>query len=288
MNLEDIIERRGQGSNVSIRKLNVNRSASGALTRTESHRSVASMIEYDSKGKAVDNLQAEKKVQEALRVKRKAVYESKDLIPRRLRFFKFLVVEKEEKMKRYIISTLASNVLFKEFTKSQLKLVAGCMRPDSFRDTCTIITEGDHGDRFYLVISGTFIVLHKGKKIGEARGGDVMGEMAVYYNTSQENTYRSKGEALCYSLDGITLRQIVAKESRKNEVEVVLEALKKVTIFKEAQVTEEQYRALVDHVFRVKFDAGDTIISKGDVGDIMYLIVDGFVRVTKIGQDSDG
>ena len=57
---------------------------------------------------------------------------------------------------------------------------------------------------------------------------------------------------------------------------MVLEALKKVTIFKEAQVTDEQYKALVDHVFRVKFDPGDIIISKGDVGDIMYLIIDGF------------
>ena len=181
MNLEDLIERRGGGSNVSIRKLNVNRSASGGLTRTASHRSVASMVEYDSKGKAVDHLHAEKKVQEALRFKRKAVYESKELIPRRLRFFKFIPIRKEEKARRYLLSCLSNNMLFKEFSQKQLELVVGCMRSDEFHGNSTIITEGDQADRFYVVYTGSFSAFHKKKKVGEAHGGDVIGEMAVYY-----------------------------------------------------------------------------------------------------------
>jgi CRP-like cAMP-binding protein len=81
-------------------------------------------------------------------------------------------------------------------------------------------------------------------------------------------------------LDRVTFRMIVARGAAKNH-DAIYKSLKKAPVLK--GLKSEQLGKLVDAVAAVHFNAGDTIIRKGDDGNIFYIITKGSVRVTKVG-----
>jgi CRP/FNR family cyclic AMP-dependent transcriptional regulator len=77
------------------------------------------------------------------------------------------------------VALLAKVPLFAGMSDRQLKVVAQSMKETRFAAGKTLIAEGEHDARFYLIVEGTAKVSVKGRNKGEIGPGDYIGEMAL-------------------------------------------------------------------------------------------------------------
>jgi cAMP-dependent protein kinase regulator len=99
-----------------------------------------------------------------------------------------------------------------------------------------VIAQGDQGDHFYVVESGSLVIKvaqpggGRSVRYGDLGPGDCFGELALMYNTPRAATIEATSDCKLWCLDRITYRSIVQHfeiEHKKQN----LEFLKNVSIF---------------------------------------------------------
>jgi CRP-like cAMP-binding protein len=78
-----------------------------------------------------------------------------------------------------LVRHLVDVPLFSRCGKRELALVARHAEVLEIADGATIIRQGQAGDAFYVLVSGTAVVRRNGRKVGELRAGDYFGELAL-------------------------------------------------------------------------------------------------------------
>ncbi len=82
--------------------------------------------------------------------------------------------------KRTDIATRLSGVrLFERCTKGDLRIIARHAELTTAPAGTTVIRQGDHGDAFFLLLSGQVTVEHDGATVGELGPGQWFGELAL-------------------------------------------------------------------------------------------------------------
>jgi putative ABC transport system ATP-binding protein len=85
--------------------------------------------------------------------------------------------------------------VFADSSPSLLADIAQHMRPESFAAGSSIVTEGDEGDKFYVLIQGRCDVLHEGEERSERLTtlgpGDFFGELALLRQLPRAATVRA-------------------------------------------------------------------------------------------------
>lgn len=93
------------------------------------------------------------------------------------------------------VSILAS------LTHEELKKIADVLYPVCFNPGETIINEGDEGDLFYIIESGTAQVTRQGEDKGILNKGDYFGEVALLHNHRRQATVTAIGQPVfCVTL----------------------------------------------------------------------------------------
>ena len=93
----------------------------------------------------------------------------------------------------FLIRQLPSNMLFAEFTGEQLHVVAGAMQPQEVEAEQELIKQGDEGDAFYVVESGTFDIIVGKDIVGVATRGQSFGELSLIKKEKRAATVRAVG-----------------------------------------------------------------------------------------------
>jgi cAMP-dependent protein kinase regulator len=83
----------------------------------------------------------------------------------------------------------------------------------------SIITQGEQGDNFYVVESGTFAVLVNGHKVTEVGQGGGFGELALLYGQPRAATVTAITDAVVWGVDRLTFRRIVMASTFKKRKE---------------------------------------------------------------------
>ncbi|MEL6338794.1 MAG: cyclic nucleotide-binding domain-containing protein [Myxococcota bacterium] len=165
-----------------------------------------------------------------------------------------------------------------------------------FVDGQNIITEGEPGDSFFVLVEGNVSVTRQaaGKTINLAqlRPGAVFGEMALISNAPRSATVTAQGDCDLVELKRVDL------ERQAHQLASVTRALRRFTqerflnnltatsaIFKPfpRSVRNEIVRRFQD--FPV--DPGDELIGENEDGQGLFLILKGHVRVTKKDEGED-
>ena len=100
------------------------------------------------------------------------------------------------------------SLLFTETTLEELDKVLAVMQTVKFEPGQNIITQGDSGDKFYVVEHGTLEVIVNGNGVGLLKEGDHFGELALIYEAPRAATIRAVSDALLWTLDRDNFRNV--------------------------------------------------------------------------------
>jgi hypothetical protein len=99
------------------------------------------------------------------------------------------------------IELLSALAMFAPLARTELERVAGQLGRISVAHGDEIIRQGDIGDRFYIVDSGTFDVLVDDRVIASLGVGDHFGEIALLHDVPRTATVRATSDSAVWALN---------------------------------------------------------------------------------------
>ncbi|RKP39683.1 cyclic nucleotide-binding-like protein [Dimargaris cristalligena] len=194
-----------------------------------------------------------------------------------------VVIPKSDDQRSRIRTSIANNFLFRNLDDEQYRDVVDAMAEKPVPNHEAIIQQGDIGDYFYVVETGTFEVFvskdgNPPMKVYQYGPGGSFGELALMYNSPRAATVKATSESVVWALDRVTFRRILMERtSRKRRL--YEEFLEEVPLL----VSLEPYERhkIADALDTVVFQDNEVVIQQGDVGDNFYIIESGEATVTK-------
>lgn len=176
--------------------------------------------------------------------------------------------------------TLASNFLFKQLDESSKHTVIEALSEKKFQKDVEIITQGDEGDFFYIIESGTVDFYVNGSKVSSSGPGSSFGELALMYNSPRAATATasSDGGVTCWALDRSTFRRILLQGTFNRRL-MYEDFLKDVKVL--SGLTDHERSKLADALLTEIYQKGDKIVTEGENGENFYFIESGTCQVLK-------
>ena len=193
-----------------------------------------------------------------------------------------------------ILSLLRSAPLFAGLGEEELKTISDRLTSEEHPGGSDIIVQGEPGNKFYLVESGTVEVWVKqedGAETMEATlgRGDYFGERALLNDAPRAATCRCKTRVRVLSLDREEFELLVSRRFQiKAELDEVMERaelLMAMPLFSE--VGAPQMKILASALVSESHGAGKTVIRQGDQGDSFYVVKSGAVEVRRRAEGTD-
>ncbi|KJY01774.1 camp-dependent protein kinase regulatory subunit [Zymoseptoria brevis] len=190
---------------------------------------------------------------------------------------------------------VSHNFLFSHLDDDQSAQVLGALqeRKVPAKDV-RVIVQGDAGDYFYVVESGSFDIYVSptgkvengpegmGARVASSGPGTSFGELALMYNAPRAATVVSTEPSILWQLDRVTFRRILMDSAfqRRRMYESFLES---VSLF--SSLTPYERSKIADALETTKYPAGSAIIREGDVGDKFYILESGQAEAIKRGRE---
>lgn len=120
--------------------------------------------------------------------KREAVYDKGEMVKSSASYVP-KVIEKPKSIRELLMSVVTTNILFSSYANEEHNAIVDAFESREIKKDVFVIRQGENGDHFYVVQSGTLDVFVKGKdgeqtKVGTSLGpGSCFGELALMYNT---------------------------------------------------------------------------------------------------------
>jgi CRP-like cAMP-binding protein len=179
--------------------------------------------------------------------------------------------EEEQDMIR---KSLTKHFLFKDMNEDLLKIILGDIIEFRLDKDQMLFKEGDEGNFFYIVKSGSLEMSIKGYKKKSFNDWDCFGELALLQKSKRTATVRCLTPCRIYLIDGSVFRDIITK-SNANKLKDRLAFIELIPIIRYLDSTQKNN--LADSINQVEFCDKEKIICEGDIGENMYIIKEGVV-----------
>lgn len=186
--------------------------------------------------------------------------------------------EKSEEQLKRLEKSIGKNFLFNKLDSDSKKLVINCLEEKRVSKGTEIIKQGDEGDYFYVVESGTVEFYVNNEMVNTSGAGSSFGELALMYNSPRAATVVAQTDCTLWALDRLTFRKILLGSSFKKRL-MYDDLLKSMDVLKSLSTYDRA--KLADALDTKIYEAGDVIIREGDRGENFYLIEYGACDVTK-------
>ena len=182
-----------------------------------------------------------------------------------------VMTQKEEES---IKKALSNHFVFKNITSDVLNLVMNELIFCPFKKDTIVYQEGDEGNFFYIIASGSVEATEKGKFKKKYGIWECFGELSLITQNKREETIKCLEDVSVFTIDGISFRDI---QNRINEkiLKERFNFLNTISIF-ESLDNISKYN-VAQKIKLKEFDENTKIINRGDVGDNLYIIKDGLV-----------
>ncbi|KAF5404997.1 cAMP-dependent protein kinase type II-alpha regulatory subunit [Paragonimus heterotremus] len=196
-----------------------------------------------------------------------------------------LVYPKTDIQRARLSAAVKEILLFRCLDEEQTSLVIDAMQEKTVKSGELIIKQGDDGDNFYVIESGTYDVYVRapsddheelGKKVCSYNDHGSFGELALMYNTSRAATIKAVTDGVLWFMDRNTFRKIVLKAAFLKR-QMYEELLKEVSVLKELSPYERLN--IADALHSRTYNDKECIISQGEPGKEMYIIESGAARI---------
>lgn len=177
-----------------------------------------------------------------------------------------------------ISDAMKNNVLFMNLDTEHKAQIISEMYRTEIKEGVSAIKQGELGDNLYVVESGTFNVFVNQKQVATRGKGTCFGELALMYNSPRAATVTAATHCIVWVVDRFTFRRIVTDLSEKR-FGVYVGFLKKVDLL--TPLAEYERKKIAEALEETTISAGTTVFKQGDIGDSMYLVYSGELRISK-------
>jgi len=112
-----------------------------------------------------------------------------------------VVVPKSNEQELKIKCILKAHFLFRNLNDSDLQDVTDKMQPEEREAEEEIITQGEYGDKFYIMEDGECDIIVNDVKVGCYKGGQAFGDLALIYNTPRAATIKATADCTLWTLE---------------------------------------------------------------------------------------
>ena len=181
------------------------------------------------------------------------------------------IAKSEEQLAR-ISAAVGSNLLFANLEAEAYREVFDLLIERRFGAGVDVVTQGDHGDFFYIIDRGEVEVLQDGNRVTTLGAGESFGELALMYSAPRSATVRTTQPTICWVLDRLAFRTALFGEHRE-QTETVKEFLAAVPLLQ--PLSPQELTKVVDAVTSRRVAAGDDIIVAGTRGEALFILRSG-------------
>ncbi|XP_046662439.1 cAMP-dependent protein kinase type II regulatory subunit isoform X2 [Homalodisca vitripennis] len=198
-----------------------------------------------------------------------------------------VVFPKSDEQRQGLAESVKKILLFRSLDKEQMHEVLDAMFEKRVKEGDYIIKQGDDGDNFYVIQTGTYhayVKLDDGtqKLIHTYHDKGSFGELALLYNQPRAATIQAGSEGSLWALDRQTFRRIILKSAFKKR-KMYESLIDCVPMLKTLQSYERLN--LADALIPRTYEDGDLIIKQGDAADGMYFVEAGTIKITIFNED---
>ena len=191
--------------------------------------------------------------------------------------------DKTPTQKAFIKGAISGHYLFEQASPKELAKIIECMEPGSKLTSEYIIRQGDNGDVFYCLESGTADALVDGVgKVASYERGGCFGELALIYNAPRAASVVATSPCTMWTLKLNTFRVILASQSAGANAQR-LEFLKKCLFLD--PLSSDQISKVAVALQKEEVEDGHVIVQQGDTGDSFYIIEEGAVKCSQRKAD---
>ena len=189
---------------------------------------------------------------------------------------------KSDDERDFLRRTMSQIFIFRSLESQQVEQVIDAMFCRHVETGDMVIEQGDDGDNFYVIESGTYDISVNKQRVASYEEKGSFGELALMYNQPRAATVQAKTVGKLWALDRLTFRRIVLKSAFEKR-KMYEQLLENMPMFKSLSAYERMNVA--DALFSRTFADGAAIIEQGDKAACMYFLESGSVRVVR---DQDG
>ena len=198
-----------------------------------------------------------------------------------------VVIPKSKEAEASIAAAAKNCILFAGLGPAEFRTVVDAMFEVKATAGQTLIAEGEKGDNFYIVQSGSYsahLARLPGKAVKSYTDGDAFGELALLYNCPRAATIKCTGSGTLWAVDRGTFRAILCSSKAQSDHEMA-DFLQKNPLF--SSLTSEQITKVAAAVQVLTFSGGEFIVRQGERADAIYFIKEGKVVCKRRGSDEE-
>ncbi|KAL7494222.1 hypothetical protein ACHAWT_002943 [Skeletonema menzelii] len=116
---------------------------------------------------------------------------------------------------RTVNKSFLQNVpLFSNLDEYELLSISDSLHEENFEDSQTVLTEGEEGDKFFLIKDGCAVCTKRqsdgsSKEVKRMTGGQYFGELALLTDKPRQATVTAEGSLSCLSINCATFNRLV-------------------------------------------------------------------------------
>lgn len=124
-------------------------------------------------------------------------------------------MEKPATIRMLLLEVVQSNILFSSYASEEQNAIVDAFDCRRVEPSTFVIRQGESGDHFYVVESGSLEIFVRGKDGHEARVGAPLGpgasfgELALMYNTPRAASIKSTTDCVLWEIDRSIYRGIL-------------------------------------------------------------------------------
>mmetsp|Transcript_17458 Transcript_17458/g.24651 ORF Transcript_17458/g.24651 Transcript_17458/m.24651 type:complete len:338 (-) Transcript_17458:1611-2624(-) len=187
--------------------------------------------------------------------------------------------EKNETEEKFIRKAVDDGFMFSSLSPDEITCLVDAFEAMSIPSGAMIIKQGEVGDYFYLIESGSVDFYKNDINVGDAGKGQTFGELALLYKCPRNATCIATEICKIWRLGQDTFRRMLASNAMGMGQDI-RKLLKKVNIFKEVQ--DVYLNKIADAATIETFKTREKMLIKGEIGNYLYVIMDGRVCITDI------
>jgi cAMP-dependent protein kinase regulator len=190
------------------------------------------------------------------------------------------VFPKSQTEQEFIRKSLSQNFVFSGVAIETLSALVLAFEKYENVAGDVLIQQGDQGDYFYILFSGTCNFQVNGNVVGEAGPGDSFGELALLYTCPRAATVEAVTDVTVFRVDQKSFRYLLRQQTVDSEKEK-LDLLAKIPFLVDLHPSDLQ--KLADVMTPRSFPKGQTkFVGPGGHAEFFFVLQSGRIRVTNI------